>query len=111
MKVLIIGGAHQGKSEYARKKYRREPDMKSLHLMVRSLIQEGKDPRANVLSMLEQCSEWLVTCDEIGCGIVPIEKTDRRWREQTGRLLCELAQCADIVERVSCGIGLVLKGG
>ena len=53
----------------------------------------------------------VITCDEIGCGIVPIDKTDRLWREMTGDACQYLAERAAKVCRVVCGIPVVLKGG
>ena len=47
--------------------------------------------------------------DEIGNGIVPMEHEEREYRELTGRLLCELANKADRVERIVCGIGERIK--
>ena len=41
--------------------------------------------------------------------IVPLEAFDRRWREETGRALCILAQNSQRVVRVTCGIGQVIK--
>ena len=51
----------------------------------------------------------ILICDEVGGGIVPIEKTERDYRECVGRVLCELAKDADTVERVNCGIGRMIK--
>ena len=51
----------------------------------------------------------LVT-NELGCGVVPVDKFDREYREKTGRILCALAKEAEEVHRVFCGIGTVIKG-
>lgn len=34
--------------------------------------------------ILKKNPNAVITCDEIGCGIVPIDKTDRLWREMSG---------------------------
>ena len=47
---------------------------------------------------------------EVGCGVVPVEAEQRRFRERAGRLSCLLAQRADTVIRVCCGLPQVLKG-
>ena len=52
----------------------------------------------------------LILIDEIGSGIIPMEKTERIWREKVGRAGCILAEHADTVIRVICGIPLALKG-
>ncbi len=51
-----------------------------------------------------------VTANEVGCGVVPIDPEQRRNREQAGRLGCLLAERADTVIRVCCGLPQVLKG-
>ena len=39
-----------------------------------------------------------------------MDKNERIWREAVGRLCCSLAQRAERVERVFCGLSTVLKG-
>ena len=52
----------------------------------------------------------IVTCDEVGCGVVPMDPNGRLWRELTGDALQYLAQRAEAVYRVSCGLLQPLKG-
>ena len=47
---------------------------------------------------------------EIGGGIVPMDAGERRAREAAGRLACLLAQRAETVIRVCCGLPQALKG-
>ena len=52
----------------------------------------------------------VLTCDETGSGIVPLDPFERRWREETGRALGIL--CADArtrLVRVWYGLPEVLK--
>ena len=58
--------------------------------------------------ILEKNPNAVITCDEIGCGIVPIDKTDRLWREMRGDACQYLAARA---VKVCCGIPMALKGG
>ncbi len=51
----------------------------------------------------------ILICDEVGSGIVPIEKKDRIYREAVGRALCRAVKISDRVERIMCGIGQCLK--
>lgn len=128
MKILIVGGASQGKRRYIADNLAvaegniadggREsvaaalamPCVDKLHLLVCRLMEEGKDPADTVLSALDQRGDWIVACDEIGGGVVPIDAADRRWREEVGRLCCALAGRADRVERIVCGLPQRLKG-
>ena len=52
----------------------------------------------------------VVICNEVGSGVIPIDRTERLGREAVGRLCVRLAQKADIVVRVVCGIPSVIKG-
>ena len=52
----------------------------------------------------------IVTCSEVGGGVVPLDREERAWREAVGRMSCELASQADAVVRMVCGIPVVLKG-
>lgn len=107
MTVLMIGGACQGKTALARTLFGPEPPLvNGLHLLVRKALEEGQDPQA----LLPALREHVVLCDEVGCGVVPLDPADRTWREAVGRLCCALAQEADVVIRVTCGLPQVLKG-
>ena len=64
-----------------------------LHLWVKDLLTQADEEKRSestaketILSWAEEHPKDIFICDEIGNGIVPIEKKDRIWREQTGRL-------------------------
>lgn len=83
-----------------------------LHLYIRKCLQEGfsqEEILREVLSWLEESPEMVIVCDELGCGIVPMEAFEREYREVTGRICCVLAGKAEQVIRVCCGIGTVIK--
>ena len=83
-----------------------------LHLWVRDLLDEGMEEekiQTTILSWIKSNPDAIVICDELGNGIVPIKKQERIWREQTGRLMIELAKQAERVERILCGLGQQLK--
>ena len=42
-------------------------------------------------------------------GIVPVDRMEREYREQTGRVCTRLAAYSEKVYRVMCGIGQVIK--
>lgn len=107
MTVLLIGGAYQGKSALAKRLYPDLPLVENLHLLVRQALEQKKEPPA----LLDDLIGKAVTCDEIGCGIVPISRADEDWREAVGRLCCALAERADAVVRVTAGVPQYIKGG
>ena len=51
-----------------------------------------------------------VIATEVGGGVVPADAAEREARERAGRLNCLLAERADAVVRVFCGIPRVIKG-
>ncbi len=64
---------------------------------------------------LEALADELSSCDavtaaEVGGGVVPLDPGERAARERAGRLSCLLAERADTVVRVFCGIPTVIKG-
>ena len=107
MTVLIIGGAYQGKRKVAENLYVDLPRIENLHEIVRKMLKEDKDP----LSLADTLCGHVITCDEIGCGIVPVDADDRLWREMTGDACQYLAARAGTVFHVVCGIPVLLKGG
>ena len=52
----------------------------------------------------------VVIATEVGCGVVPVDAAERKKREEAGRLACLLAERANTVVRVCCGIPQLLKG-
>jgi len=113
--VLIVGGAAQGKLDFARQELGvtawsegvlgGEDCVYGLHRALRAL----PEPREALASWLADHPEAVVICDEVGCGVVPVDREERAWRELVGRICCELAERAAAVYRVCCGIGVRLK--
>ena len=119
---LIIGGAGQGKLDYALKKMGLDPSAVALDpaqaadrpILARLEAWVRANPAADHLAELEKLLAVnpgiVILCDEVGCGVVPIAREERAWREAVGRLCCALARRADAVERIFCGIPMTLKG-
>lgn len=51
----------------------------------------------------------IVICTDITRGVVPADAVMRKWRDQTGRCLQLLADAADTVVQVFCGMGECVK--
>lgn len=112
---MIVGGIAQGKLDFARRE-----------LGVTSWS-EGALGEANCIHGLQQLirntPEWraaldawcaahpsgVLICDEVGCGVTPLDREDREWREQVGWACCHLAAEAEAVYRVCCGLGVQIK--
>ena len=123
--ILIVGGTVQGKLNYALSTYRKTLDdvadnaadahhkaiFNHFHLYVRNQLAQGStDLTAELEALLTANPDISILCDEIGCGVVPIDRFERIYRETTGRLCCMLAARAERVERVFCGIATTIKG-
>lgn len=103
--ILVIGGFAQGKTEYAARLWPERPVLPDLQEHLRQV----EDGEAFADKLLAEKGDWVILCDEIGCGVVPLFAEERRWREQTGRCLIRLAAEAEEVHRVCCGLGMRLK--
>ncbi|MBR3560864.1 MAG: bifunctional adenosylcobinamide kinase/adenosylcobinamide-phosphate guanylyltransferase [Oscillospiraceae bacterium] len=74
-------------------------------------VQELARARADLETLAEELADKdVVIATEVGGGIVPVDAAERTARERAGRLNCLLAERADTVVRVFCGIPMVIKG-
>lgn len=118
--TLIVGGAHQGKLDYALRRLGAGADGVALtpeqahtrpvldHL--ERWLRTEADPLPALEALLEKNPGVVILCDEVGCGVVPLDPEERAWRERVGRTCCALAERAERVERLLCGIPMTLKG-
>lgn len=79
------------------------------HLWIRKLMKEGQDPYPMMEEVLKDNPEVFILLNQLGCGIVPMEKFEREYREITGRIGCLLAERAESVYLVTCGIPRKIK--
>lgn len=128
---LYIGGKAQGKLALAQDRYKNallctgEAPSEEItceigqpliwdqfHVFMKKALADGKEPAKiweEVLEILNRFPNLIVISDEIGNGIVPMDPMERRYREETGRILCKLAAQANTVERVFAGIPQKIK--
>ena len=123
--VLIIGGAYQGKLDWAKERFGfSDEDVFSCrdaqidfsrscidHLETFSLacVRDGIDPVALFEAHTEEWQRSVLICQDISCGVVPMSAELRQWRNETGRVCRYLAQRADRVSRIFCGLEQRLK--
>lgn len=79
------------------------------HLIVKRILQENKDPELIFEEIIEKNPNVCIVSTEIGYGIVPMDSFEREYRERTGRICCKIAEKADEVYRVLCGIATRIK--
>lgn len=109
---LIVGGSFQGKSNYAEKNYEEKNLWKNFHLYVKEQLSKGKSAEEignEIQKRISDNPDLVIISNELGCGVIPLEKSDRDYREITGRLLCEIADKAEKVFRITCGIPVRIK--
>jgi adenosyl cobinamide kinase/adenosyl cobinamide phosphate guanylyltransferase len=107
--TFVTGPLYSGKKEYVKQRFGWNDHQLAAHAVwdVQKLV--GKVDDLNKLAdRLADCEVVIAT--EVGGGIVPIDPQERKEREAAGRLSCLLAQRADTVIRVFCGLPLQLKG-
>uniref|UniRef100_UPI0006D17CEA bifunctional adenosylcobinamide kinase/adenosylcobinamide-phosphate guanylyltransferase n=1 Tax=Clostridium sp. NkU-1 TaxID=1095009 RepID=UPI0006D17CEA len=80
-----------------------------LHEYIRRLLKEGKSVDAFLEAVQQQNPHVIITSNELGCGIVPLDPEDREWREVSGRASVRLARNSKEVYRMVCGIGTRIK--
>ncbi len=127
--ILITGGAHQGKLEFAKTLIEKSPKetiildgehltgedaskaavIRRFHLYIRSLLAQERPVKEAVQDLIAKNPNIILTVTELGCGIVPMDAFDRQYRETVGRICCMLATEAKDVYRVTCGIGVKIK--
>ena len=103
---LYIGGAWQGQEELAR---RENPESGIITDFQEIMRQHTGDAREFARAFCQAHPDAVVTANEVGSGIVPLDREERAWREACGRALCVLAEHAGQVTRVVCGIGVRIK--
>lgn len=107
--ILVIGGYAAGKRQYVRDALGYSDAQMSNQIADALPVFYGLESQPD--TPLEQLLQKdVVICDEIGGGLVPMDKDERQRRERVGRLCVALAREATQVIRVVCGIGQVIKG-
>lgn len=86
--------------------------LNGLHLIIKRLLDGGcnaEDVERKIMQLAEDVPDAIIICNEIGCGIVPLDKAERLYRELTGRILVKLASKTEKVVRITCGIPQRIK--
>lgn len=123
--VLIIGGAYQGKLDYAKEAFSlteediftcsgteidfSKPCIDGIEAFTYACVQQGMDPIACFASNQPKWQNSILICRDLSSGVVPLESELRRWRQVTGRLCQYLSREANQVSRIFCGLEQRLK--
>ena len=125
--VLIIGGAYQGKLDYAKATYGLEESeiftctgqtceidfskkcIDHIECFVLACVQSGTDAQAYFQAHAADWAGSILICQDISGGVVPMGAELRAWRQRCGRLCQMLSERADRVSRIFCGLEQRLK--
>ena len=123
--TLIIGGAYQGKLAFARETFSlaeedvftcsgteidfSKPCINALEEFTLACIRQGTDPIACLREHRAQWERTIFICQDLFCGVVPIDTELRAWRHTTGLVCQYLSREAERVSRIFCGLEQRLK--
>lgn len=121
---FIIGGSYQGKRTYIQENYQFDSVFEGadgkleeldeadiildMHLLIRRFLENGFS-QEEITRKLSNIHAKVIAADEIGYGLVPVDKFERMYREAAGRQCCQIAKRAETVIRMVCGIPSVIK--
>lgn len=120
---LILGGAYQGKLDYVLATHHlTQQDVAdgcldeskriiyNLQDYIFQSLQQKEQPFKQLEVFLQSVAEdTIFICNEVGNGIIPIDPLERQYRDLVGKSCCLLAERADKVCRMVCGIPQVIK--
>ena len=124
--ILIIGGAYQGKLEYAKNEYlltdadvffcenetyidTSKHIVYELEKLIFNRMKSGLESEKYIASLKSELDGAIIIVNDISCGVVPIDADVREWRECVGRVCAMLARSAERVIRIFCGLPQVIK--
>lgn len=81
----------------------------NFHLLCRRLLKENINIISFTNELLNKNEDMIIITDEIGYGIVPMDKEERVWREETGRACTNIAKKAAVVTRLIAGFPVKIK--
>ena len=125
--ILVFGGAYQGKKEYIESELGIcgddiyvcrglpediESDAASIYGLERwvyEMVQAGEVPEEILASKIDRLTSKVISIQDVSQGLVPMDAKERAFRESNGRCMVLLAEKADEVYRIFCGIPQRLK--
>lgn len=121
--IFVIGPLFSGKQDYIMQALgwsetdfleKAVRDVQNLAAEAAEAVETSHSPLDDLQEKLRSLADRLsqkevVIATETGCGVIPLDPQERRNREAAGRLSCLLAERAETVVRICCGIPQVLK--
>ena len=125
--ILVFGGAYQGKKEYIESELGISGDdiyvcrglpediesdaacIYGLERWVYEMVQAGEVPEEILASKIDRLTSKVISIQDVSQSLVPMDAKERAFRESNGRCMVLLAEKANEVYRIFCGIPQRLK--
>ena len=121
--IFIIGGKAQGKKEYALQTYfdgvlpentvrggDASPEELSQAVLILDLQEYvRRRQKEGHCDLPVFRNDAVILCEEVGSGIIPLDRAERDYREATGRAGCRIAEQAEKVILLRFGIPQRIK--
>jgi len=125
--ILVFGGSYQGKLAYALKRFglaendvyrcgiddvnmpEGEKIIYEIDKWILALVKSDTDEETMITRFADSNRDAVVICNDISCGVVPLDPVLRKWREAVGRSMALLSDKSGEVVRLFCGIPARLK--
>lgn len=124
--IIVFGGAFQGKTDFAKKEFGLNDsdffdcskdfeicfDKKAIdHIekFILHLIEEGENVFEYFEANADNFKDKIIICEDVCCGVVPIDKQLRLYRDNVGKQMQIFCRDATDVYRVFCGLGEKVK--
>ena len=125
--ILIIGGSYQGKLDFARERFGLtdadiqicDENTDAIDFTRRCIayidrfalnrVRSGAEPAEAFTADFGRFQDMIFISNDISGGVVPVDPVLRAWREACGRMNLRLANAADEVWRLFCGIPQRIK--
>ncbi len=123
--IFVFGGAYQGKLDYALQQFQKtqqdvyrctrgniqfnRPVIYGLEEFVLGCVEVGHEATDILIANAENLEDKIIIACDVSCGVVPMDKGQRAFREMMGRTMIYLSKQATEVHRVFCGLGQPIK--
>jgi len=125
--ILIFGGIYQGKLAYALERFKAAEDdvymcdsndvnvpenrkiVYEIDKWILALVKSDIDTEKAIQQFIDSNRDVIVICNDISCGVVPLDPSLRKWREAVGKSLAALSRASDEVIRLFCAIPTRIK--
>ena len=125
--IFIFGGAWQGKLTYALERFKLTENnvyycdekctsipegkkiINKIELWLLALLKNNLDTTENINILVKNNADAVIICNDITCGVVPVDPILRKWREETGKAMGVFSRKSNEVIRLFCGFAERIK--